>query len=390
MRAERTAPQATDARVVWVTPHLEALPRSGGSLRTHRLLRALSAEYAVDLVVLSERPVDLSVLLAETGVQSVEVFAVPRGRLRTRGNQLIHLWPQYASRVWHPEARSLVEQSAQSTIVVLEHLSAWPYRPKGRPYLLNLQNVESEIVDSLPQPASAVRRLERAWERATLHRIERAATSDPLARTVVVSDRDAQLLGAQDIVPNGTDPAGEVDAWQPRQDLLFVASIDYPPNRLAIDWWTDVVWPRLPRHLPKLKVVGRGTERIEESDAVVGVGEVPSVAPFLSAASVVVIPLQHGGGTRLKLLEALAWKRPVVTTTKGAEGLGVRDGVEVLVADDGEAFARAVARVWEDRDLAAQLCENGSRFVTAFYWEVIGARFVDVVRSFTASTLDRR
>ncbi len=114
------------------------------------------------------------------------------------------------------------------------------------------------------------------------------------------------------------------------------------------------------------------------------VGEVPSVAPYLAAASVVAIPLRHGGGTRLKLLEALAWGRPVVTTTKGAEGLDVRHEREVLVADTGRAFAEAVVRAWIDVDLAAVLGERGRRFVTPYYWDRVGTLFAAAVDQFAA------
>ena len=104
----------------------------------------------------------------------------------------------------------------------------------------------------------------------------------------------------------------------------------------------------------------------------------PDVRPFIAAADVVVVPLRIGSGTRLKILEALAMGRPVVTTRIGAEGLDLVDGEHVLIADGPTAFAAAVDRVLADDRLAAQLGERGRTLVERSYdWPEIGSRLVE-------------
>jgi glycosyltransferase involved in cell wall biosynthesis len=108
-------------------------------------------------------------------------------------------------------------------------------------------------------------------------------------------------------------------------------------------------------------------------------GDVPDVRPHLADAAVVMVPLRVGGGTRIKILEALAAARPVVSTTVGAEGLGLRDGEHLLIADQPEAFARAVARLLGDASLRRGLAEAGRRVVVErFAWSSLGRRFADV------------
>jgi glycosyltransferase involved in cell wall biosynthesis len=164
--------------------------------------------------------------------------------------------------------------------------------------------------------------------------------------------------------------------------LLFVGSLDYLPNQLALRWWVDDIAPRLPAGLPRLTVVGRHPEALRPAAVAAALdlrGRVDSMVPVLSAASVVVVPLQHGSGTRLKLLEAMAWGRPVVATTKAVEGIPVIDGTHVLVRDDPSDFAAAVSRLWSDPGAAAAMGERARAFAADYDWTAIGDRFADAI-----------
>jgi glycosyltransferase involved in cell wall biosynthesis len=161
------------------------------------------------------------------------------------------------------------------------------------------------------------------------------------------------------------------------RDVVFVGSMDYPPNLEAVRWWIESVWTAGD---PSLVVAGRGAgEAVPAHPAVVNLGEVDDVVPVLERARVVAVPLRSGSGTRLKIIEAMAHGRPVVTTSKGVEGIDAVDGVHVLVADDPREFADAVRRVLADDDLAARLAANGRALAETMSWVAAGAAFTDAV-----------
>ncbi|MHB2021715.1 MAG: glycosyltransferase [Mycobacteriales bacterium] len=148
-------------------------------------------------------------------------------------------------------------------------------------------------------------------------------------------------------------------------------------------WFAKAVWPLLQPGSPPLRVVGRGggaaLGRLARHPALRVVGEVADVAPYLGEAGGVLVPLQRGSGSRLKVLEALAFGRPVVSTTLGASGLPIRSGVDALLADTPRSFATAIAALDTDRTLAARLATSGRRLAERFAWPQVRARFSELL-----------
>jgi glycosyltransferase involved in cell wall biosynthesis len=186
------------------------------------------------------------------------------------------------------------------------------------------------------------------------------------------------------VIPNSVD----VDYFKPSpQDppsdgstVLFFGAINYYPNVDGLLYLLHEVWPLLAKSHPRarLKIVGqhptpeilafRGP-RVEVS------GQVEDVRPHLSSAAVSIAPLRIGGGTRFKILEAMAMARPVVSTPLGAEGIKFESGRHLLLADDAAAFARAVGRILDDAQLANHLASEGRALVEARYsWAVAADR----------------
>jgi glycosyltransferase involved in cell wall biosynthesis len=111
-------------------------------------------------------------------------------------------------------------------------------------------------------------------------------------------------------------------------------------------------------------------------------GYVNDIRPMIASAAVCIVPLRQGGGTRLKILEAMALGTPVVATSKGAEGLDATPGRDILIADDATEFANQVVRVMRDATLRAEVASNARRLVEHRYdWQQIGGRFVDLVEA---------
>lgn len=202
----------------------------------------------------------------------------------------------------------------------------------------------------------------RRWSRLQRSIAEQAE------RVVVCCEADRIHLGVSDaaIVPNGYRIRSSLAraSVPDRPTLLFVGPLTYEPNRLAAEWMSYEVLPRVRACVPeaRLVVVGRShgrSERLRHVDGVELLGYVDSVEPHYSSASLAVAPLWSGSGTSLKAIEALAYSVPLVSTSFGCRGLNVEHGVELLVADDITSFAEHCVRVIRDPDFARQLAARG-------------------------------
>lgn len=162
--------------------------------------------------------------------------------------------------------------------------------------------------------------------------------------------------------PKGVSPAGD------GRRVLFVGSMGYYPNLDAAQWFADQVLPLLREHDVTFRVAGRGSDALEPVPGGVSLaGEVADLGPEYEAAAIVAVPVRAGGGTRIKALEAFARQRAVVATSKAVEGLAVRDGEHVLIADTEQAFADACIALLEDRGLRDRLVRSALKLVRECY-----------------------
>lgn len=233
-------------------------------------------------------------------------------------------------------------------------------------------------------PRGMVARLQRGpvarFERRLAARVARVAAVSPEE----VACFEPAAPGRVDLVPNGVDCSLiEPRERVPRPDaILFLGSLDYSANVDALAELADEILPRLAGRKLAVDVVG------SHPRAEVGViarrspvrmeihGQVEDATPYWERARALVVPLRIGGGTRLKILEALARGVPVVTTTLGCEGLELEKGEDLLVADRPEQLAICIERLLEDDDLALSLARSGRRAVEERYdWRQIGDRF---------------
>jgi glycosyltransferase involved in cell wall biosynthesis len=152
--------------------------------------------------------------------------------------------------------------------------------------------------------------------------------------------------------------------------------MDYPPNIDAVLWFAEAILPIARRRLPQLRFVVAGRRPTPEIRALVArpgiliTGEVEDIRPYLADAFAMVVPLRSGGGTRLKILQAMAMARPVISTTLGAEGLDVCPGEHLLIADEPERFAEGIASLAHSSESAQRIAEAGRTFVLSRYdWQ---------------------
>ena len=279
-------------------------------------------------------------------------------------------------------------QDASYDVVQVEHsfMARYAFPPEAV-MVLDEHNVEYEIpLRSVTVDGSLPRKLydrleylkvraeeERAWRRVDAC----AVTSSRDAVTI----RRAFPHALVDVVPNGVDTRYFSPGDRPSEPatLLFFGTIASYPNVDALLFFVREVLPLIRRAHPAVRLVIVGPapppeiRRLSGPDVVV-TDAVPDLRPYLERATAVIAPLRVGGGTRLKILEAMAMGRPVVSTSLGAEGLEVTDGKELLLADTPRDFALQVGRILAEPDLARELGAAGRRLVERSYDWTASAR----------------
>jgi glycosyltransferase involved in cell wall biosynthesis len=229
-------------------------------------------------------------------------------------------------------------------------------------------------------------------EAVKMDRYERAAVKR-FTHVVAVSERDRQEMARMidpsriTVVPTGVDveryrAAAGQSAVEPI--VLFLGSMDWEANVDAVDYFCRDVWPIIRAAVPnaRFRIVGRNPHpRVLRlaSESVEVTGSVPSVVEHLQQAAVFVVPLRIGGGTRLKIFEAMAAGRAVVSTAVGAEGLDVHDGVDVLLADTAPRFAEQVISVLGDTRKRRSLEQAAAALAAKYDWSVIATQFEAVL-----------
>jgi glycosyltransferase involved in cell wall biosynthesis len=209
---------------------------------------------------------------------------------------------------------------------------------------------------------------------------------------VTVSESDRRLLVAAnprlqvDVVPNGVDTRAHRPLKQEEGSpaLVFVGNMDYLPCADAVLTFCRDVLPRIRQVMAKVEMwivgINPGPKvRALEGNGVHVTGLVEDVRPYYGRSTVCVVPLRAGGGTRLKILEAMAFGRPVVSTTIGCEGLGVVDGEHLLIADRAEDFAARTLRLLTDEKLRQSIANRARAMVESRYdWDIIAKRLMQV------------
>ncbi len=254
---------------------------------------------------------------------------------------------------------------------------------KKHPVVLTNHNVESDLVrrkvKHIKNPLlKAVFFLE--WIKLRTFEKKHIAGVDCC---IAVSEVDKLLLGQLNpraklaVIPNGVDiHFFKPVAAPPANTLIYVGGLDWFPNKDAIDYYCGQIYPKLRARLGdvKLKVIGKIPEGCREYDSVEYTGYVPDIRPHVAHAHVYIVPLRIGGGTRLKILDALAMGKAVVSTTIGCEGLEVSHGLDILIADTAESFAQAIEELFTNDAKRGELERNARRCAEEKYdWDVLGA-----------------
>ena len=311
---------------------------------------------------------------------------------------------------WSRESASLLAETLRAgrfDTVQLEGVHLMEYLPvirqaPGTPAIvIDWHNMESEAMRRYA--GGGAHWLKRAAARRTAELIERAEDRliDARSTHTVTSERERRKLLTRrpgtniQVIPNGVDTgyysaakiaearrASGQDGSKPT--LLFVGSMDYHANIDAAVWFARTAWPEIARNHPDLRftIVGRDPApevRALASDRIRVTGTVEDVRPYYATAAAAVAPIRCGGGTRLKILEAMAAGVPVVSTRLGAEGIEAENGVHLLLADSAPEIAAAVGCVASSSEISSRMAQAARSLVCGKYdWSVIGRKLFDI------------
>lgn len=210
---------------------------------------------------------------------------------------------------------------------------------------------------------------------------------------LVVSESDSRLLQQKyDVKHTAVVPTGvDTDYFKPNCDLMqpravvFVGSMDWLPNQDAVEYFVADIYPKVKSRIPGVKfyIVGRRPpEKIinlaKADKSILVTGAVDDIRPYVDMARVYVVPIRIGGGTRIKIFEAMAQKKAIISTSIGAEGLPLEDGKHIIIADDPDRFAGSVIRLMNDDRLVHKIGENAYSLVIEKYgWDRAACSFLN-------------
>jgi polysaccharide biosynthesis protein PslH len=384
-------------RILWVKAGKLLPIDTGGKIRSYNLLRELARQNDVALLsYYGESPdaeYDAEIRRRFPETETI-CTGVPEASAFHYAAHAISAAPYAVAKFTSRAVRERVDDllsSGRIDVAVCDFLSASANFPRAfhTPCVLFQHNVESVLwrrqATHEPNPIKRVAFAIESWKMARYER----TTVARFPHVVAVSDRDRDEMARMidpsriSIVPTGVDvaqyrTAAGADAG--RKTVMFLGSMDWEANIDAVEHFCRTMWPDIRTTVPDAEfvIVGRNPHArvlALASDSVRVTGTVPSVVEHLARAAVVVVPLRIGGGTRLKIFEAMAAGRAVVSTSIGAEGLDVMSGRDLLLADEDAQFARAVVELLRDNERRRALGRAAAESAARYDWPAIARQF---------------
>jgi glycosyltransferase involved in cell wall biosynthesis len=394
-------------RILFLSTWFPSPPDNGSRQRVFNVLRSLAAHHEVTLVSSAYAPeADRGAPVLTTLCRRIEVFPIRPfapsswrarvGYLQLAPRSIIDTYSEeMAQRVRTVVATERYDLVVASQLLAASYVPSW-----GAPPALY---EEVELGLSYEQFARAPSLLQRGRRSLTWlkHRLYLARLLRSFRACTVVSERERQLLDRAapqhppvTIIPNAVNLPDYADVHEtPRPNqLIFAGSLGYSANYDAMCWFMREVYPLIRARVPDVQLTitgGAANRSVPAAPNVLHTGYVDDVRPLVAGAWISVVPIRMGGGTRVKILEAMALGTPVVATSKGAEGLDVTHDTHLLIADAPCLFAEHVLRLLRDADLRNRLAQNARELVAQRYsWGAIGPRFAQLAVETARSTTD--
>jgi polysaccharide biosynthesis protein PslH len=400
-------------KILWVKAGGLVPPDTGGKIRSYNILRQLARKHSVTFFSFyaahanDQHPALNNIFHKAICLPLDLPDPKSAGELLDYGRYLFSLNSYSVMKYCRPQVRRELNsllQRERFDVILCDFLFAAPAIPWDFPCpkVLFTHNVEAMIWKRHYQVARNPLWKALSWrEWKTMDRAERRylkRADHVLAVSETDQDHFLNYLPPSKltIVPTGVD----VEFFQPRHDqedpdsLVFTGSMDWLPNEDGIFYFVEQVLPRIREQIPEVSlwVVGRKpSPRLKELAAheknVQVTGWVEDIRPYLSRSAVCIVPLRIGGGTRLKIFEAMAMAKAVVSTTIGAEGLPLRHGESILLADDPEDFARQTVELLRNPERRNRIGAAAHKMVTEKYsWAQVADGFAQVLERVSGSS----
>lgn len=386
-------------RILLVAPSLPHPPIWGFGIRVHQIARNLAGSHRVSLLAYAgeddqEKVEALREFCEEVHIVSLDAPLHISDR-RQQFASLFSLSSYHKRRLRSPRMADALDEllsHEEYDIIQIESspMADFEFGRNGI-VVLDEHNIEYELLQRTYQTEPNLPRKAFGWLEYQKFKREEQRSWSAIDGCVVTSDREKQIVDGilprlpSAVVPNGVD----VGYFSPRDSspdgraqnlkLVFTGLVRYRPNADAIVHFVSNVLPLIHRRRPDVifTIVGWGVppevQRVL-GPKVIATERVPDVRPYLADAAVVVVPLRMGSGTRLKVLEAMAMGRPIVSTAVGCEGIPAMDGEHLLIRNDPEAFAHGVLDLLDDPAQASRLGRSGRQLVERqFAWESVVA-----------------
>jgi len=395
-------------RILFLSGWFPYPPDNGARMRIYNLVRQLAREHDVSLLSFVREPVCDSDRRAVDSLCQV-LGTVPYHEFEpgdARG--LLGLFspvPRSVSQTFSPQMEARVQDAVRASAFDLIVASEIGPGMCTCPYLLGLKGIPWVVEDIELRMIWNKLQAQKTWTGLARHTLtwwkQRQYTARVLRQAcgcTVASEQEREMVqrvvpgfSPLAVIPNGLDLGLYIGDWGAAvpNTLVFPGALTYEANLDAMAFFLSDVLPLIRSQHPgvTLRITGRTDgvplHRLALNEQVTLTGYLEDIRPVLAQSQVCIVPLLTGGGTRLKILEAMALGTPVVSTSRGAEGLDVTSGEELLIADEPAEFAAAVLGLLDDRALRDRLTANGRRLVHARYgWDQIGeklGRFVNQV-----------
>jgi polysaccharide biosynthesis protein PslH len=384
-------------KILWLSHLLPWPPKGGLQQRSYYLMREVSQYHQVEVVAFRQKAHQPSQELVSQAISAISKFAnvrkvielpedvLPGGRNAMVLRSLLPSMP-YTVRWGYSHEYGFEVQSAMQDyrpdVIHFDTVSLAPYSAyAGKvPCVLNHHNIESQmLLRRAEKDSNLLRKLYFLQEGKRLAKYERKLAGKFVSHLVCAELDGERLRNVAGqirvrVVPNGVD----LDYFKPRENnvyveprsLIFVGGLSWYPNASAIRFFLREAWPIISQKYPdiKLRVIGR---RPPEDLVVLSsrdprielLGFVDDIRPIVHGSSVYVCPIYDGGGTKLKMLDAMAMGMPIVAHPVACEGLGLRHGEQVLTASTGLEFANELERIFADHELCARLSNSARSHV---------------------------
>ncbi len=381
----------------------------GHHLRTANVLKCLAEDHDIYFLGFSKNEnINGPVQDLERFCASTDIFLIPEGKFRWRFYlglllNLISLLP-FAAKKYHLPAvhkrirKLLVEEKIDLIHIDATWLALYYQDFKNYPSILTTHNVESDrLLGWIKIEKNFITKIYLYFQYIKLLCFERSLWQK-FDRCIVVSERDKEILSKNSIrcefsvIPNGVD----VNYFRPNpsimemNNLVWVGPMNDPYNRDAVNYFVKDIYPLIVKNVPEIQVNFIGVSptsylrKIAERDKRINVlGYVQDIRPYVDQATIYIAPLRAGGGTKLKVLNALSQGKAVVTTSIGAEGITGVSNSNILIADDPGEFAKKTEYLLRNLHIVKQMGQNGRDLVMKYYdWGIIYKKIKQIYRTF--------